>query len=176
MPAKAGETMRSLVKKLRIREMTGLDLAAVITLVQDFVEIETGNMAERERFLLTKRRTLFLPHCSRKFMDGRCKATFDARVPSYVCGQCSPDCLVNRASKIAKAKGYDVYILPGGSCIPKILKENPCEGVIGVGCALEVKLGGDALRRLGLPGQGVPLIKNGCANTVFNFDTFVSRL
>ena len=33
--------------------------------------------------------------------------------------------MVNKADQYAKKKGYDVYLLPGGSCIPKILKNNP---------------------------------------------------
>ncbi|MEM1575846.1 MAG: DUF116 domain-containing protein, partial [Nitrososphaerota archaeon] len=59
----------------------------------------------------------------------------------------------------------------GGSCIPKILKDNPYEGIVGVACCEELKLGSNYLRNLNIPGQGIPLIKNGCANTKFSIES-----
>jgi hypothetical protein len=79
--------------------------------------------------------------------------------------------LINQATSFAKKKGYDVYILPEGSCIPKILKSNDYEGIVGVACGKEIKLGGNTLENMGIAGQSVPLVKNGCANTSFNFET-----
>jgi hypothetical protein len=131
---------------------------------------------EREKFKQTKRRVLFLPHCSRKYLDNRCHATFDPALPSYVCAHCSPDCLINAAVSLAEEKGYDVYVLPGGSCIPKILKMKGYEGAVGVACGEETKLSGDLLKGMGIAGQAVPLIKNGCANTAFNLETLTKTL
>jgi len=37
-------------------------------------------------------------------------------------------------------------------------------------------LSGQILEGVGLTGQAVPLIKNGCANTVFNIETLVKTL
>ncbi len=76
----------------------------------------------------------------------------------------------------AQEKGYDVYILPGGSCIPKILKAKHYEGVVGVACGEEVKTGGEVLKAMNVVGQNVPLIKNGCANTAFNMETLHTTL
>ena len=109
-------------------------------------------------------------------MDGRCKAIFDASVPSYVCAHCSPDCDVNKADRFAKEKGYDVYVLPGGSCVPKILKAHNYEGIVGVACGEEVKMSFGLLASMKVTGQSVPLLKNGCANTVFNLDTLSKTL
>ena len=53
---------------------------------------------------------------------------FDETIPSYVCAHCSPDCLVNKADDVAKKKGYDVYVVPGGSCVGKILKVSEVRG------------------------------------------------
>ncbi|MGD8545642.1 MAG: DUF116 domain-containing protein [Candidatus Bathyarchaeota archaeon] len=126
---------------------------------------------QRENFTRTKKRALFMPHCSRKYMDNRCQAKFDSNIPSYICAHCSANCLINQATSFAKKKGYDVYILPEGSCIPKILKSNDYEGIVGVACGKEIKLGGNTLENMGIAGQSVPLVKNGCANTSFNFET-----
>jgi len=126
-----GNRIRDLVKRLRIERITGLNFSDAITVIEDLIDIQIKNLSERDRFLKTKKRALLLPHCARKYMDSRCKALFDAKKSSYFCQGCSPDCLVNRATQIAKKKGYDVYILPGGSCIPAIIKGNRYEGISG---------------------------------------------
>ena len=134
---------QDIIKKFKIQEATGLNLYDAVTLLEDLVDAQARNMIEREKFIQTKKRALFLPHCSRKYMDNRCQATFDSCVPSYVCAHCSPDCPVGTAVAYAEKKGYDVYILPGGSCIPKILKAKHYEGIVGVACGEEVKAGGN---------------------------------
>jgi len=168
--------VQHIIRKFRIQEATGLNLSDAIVLLQDFIDLQAVNLLERRRFLQAKKRALFLPHCSRKYMDSRCKAFFDASIPSYTCAHCSKDCLVNKADRLAKKKGYDVYILPGSSCIPKILKTNLYEGIVGVACGEEMKISGEILGGTGVAGQGIPLIKNGCANTAFNMETLVKVL
>jgi hypothetical protein len=171
MHRKVGKTVQDIIKKFRIQEATGLNLSDAVTLLEDLIDVQARNLVERERFVQTKRRALFLPHCSRRFMDNRCKASFDPKLPSYVCAHCSPDCQVGKAEFLARKKGYDVYILPGGSCIPKILNANHYEGIIGVACGEEIRTGGETLKLMNISGQTVPLIKNGCANTAFNIES-----
>lgn len=173
---KVGKSAQEMIKKFKIEEATGLNVSEAVLLLEDLIELQARNLVEKERFAQTKKRALFLPHCSRKYMDNRCKAHFDASLPSYVCQHCSPDCLVNKAVSLAKKKGYDVYILPGGSCVPKILKTKGYEGAVGVACGEEARLSGDVLQHLGVAGQAVPLIKNGCANTVFSIETLLNTL
>jgi hypothetical protein len=170
------KNVQDIIRKFRIQEATGLNLSDAVVLLQDFIEVQSVNLLERRRFLQAKNRVLFLPHCSRKYMDNRCKAFFDASIPSYTCAHCSPDCLVNKADCLAKEKGYDVYVLPGASCIPKILKTNRYEGIVGVACGEEMKLSGELLSSMDVAGQAIPLIKNGCANTVFNMETLANTL
>ncbi len=166
---KVGRTVRSLVKRFRVEELTGLNLIDAISLLEDFLEIQAANIVNRERFRAASgRKVLFLPHCARKYMDNRCKAVFDPSIPTYKCMGCSPDCLINQATKLAREKGYDVYVLPGGSCIPKILSSRSYSAVVGVACGAELKLGYQILQKFGIPGQAVPLLKNGCAGTWFD--------
>lgn len=176
MHTKVGRTVHEVIRRFRIQEATGLNLSDAVLLLEDFVEIQARNLLERDTFVQTRKRALFLPHCSRKYMDNRCKAVFDPNIPSYVCAHCSPDCLINKAVSFAEKKGYDVYILPGGSCVPKILKARHYEGVVGVSCGEEIKLGGEMLKSMGVAGQAVPLVKNGCANTSFNLETLFDIL
>ena len=169
-------TLQDVITKFRIQEATGLNLSDAVVLLQDFIDLQAVNLMERRKFLNSQKRVLLLPHCSRKYMDNRCKASFDASIPSYTCAHCSEDCLVNKAESAAKKKGYDVYVVPGGSCILKILKETPYEGVVGVACGEEVKMGVAALENMDVAVQVIPLIKNGCANTAFNMETLVNVL
>jgi len=173
---KVGKTAQEMLKKFKIQEATGLNLSDAVLLLEDLIEMQARNLLEREKFVQTRKRALFLPHCSRKYMDSRCKAVFDANIPSYICAHCSSDCSINKAASFAEKKGYDVYILPGGSCIPKILKVKHYEGVVGVACGEETRMGGEILKGMGIAGQAVPLIKNGCANTAFNIETLFDIL
>ena len=165
-----GDVALRLLQRCKIQEITGLDVAQALMLLEDFIDIQMKNIDNRERFIRTSRRVLFLPHCSRKFMDNRCKAVFDPKIPAYSCSHCSPDCLVNQATSAGEQRHYDVYVLPGGSCIHRILERGTYEALVGVACGEEIRLADGLLKKTGLPGQNVPLIKNGCANTTFSME------
>ncbi len=167
---------RILVKKFKIDQITGLQVSEALQLVEDLVDIYLLNAIQKEKFEKTSKRALFLPHCARKYMDSRCKAIFKPEVPTYVCQHCSPDCLVNQATTYAQKMGYDVYIVAGGSCIPQILRKNRYEGVVGVACSEELKLAATYIKTFNLPGQAVPLIRNGCSETKFNLEELIETL
>ena len=173
---KVGIRLQEIIRRFRIQEATGLNLSDAVMLLQDLIDMQAENLLERKRFDKTKTRALFLPHCSRKYMDGHCKASFETGTSSFRCAHCSNDCPVGRAVVFAEKKGYDVYILPGGSCITKILKAKRYEGIVGVACCDEIKTGVEILKLNGVSHQTVPLVKNGCANTSFNLETLRQTL
>jgi hypothetical protein len=170
------KTSVDIIKKFKIEEMTGLNINDAVVLLHDLMDIQAANIINRNKFLESKKRAFLLPHCSREYLDNRCKAVFDTTIPSYICAHCSESCLVNQADKIAKEKGYDVFVLPGGSCISKIFSNTKYDGVVGVACGEEVKMFHPLLENLDIAVQTVPLIKNGCVNTVFNIETLVKVL
>ena len=170
LPHKIGGIARGLVKKFNVNKITGLPLGDSITVIEDLININITNSIERGTFLKTSKRALFLPHCCRKYMDARCKADFDLETSTYTCNHCSEDCTINQATKLAKKEEYDVYILPGASCVRKIIQKNIYAGIIGVACTDELKLATDMLEQSGISPQGIPLLKNGCSDTRFNFD------
>jgi len=170
------KTLQELIRKFGIDEVTGLNIQDAVVLIQDLLKMQTLNLIQKQEFLQTKKRALFLPHCCRKHMDSQCQAVFEPSLTSYVCAHCSPDCFVNRAERIAREKGYDVYVLSGGSCMPNILKQKKYEGVVGVACGPEVMMSGEKLSSMGMAWQSVPLLKNGCANTFFNMETLIKTL
>ncbi len=174
--SKMGGVAQTLIKKFKVDKMTGLPVSDSLLIIEDLIDAEIKNLACREAFLKAGRKAIILPHCSRKYMDTRCKASFNAGISSYQCARCSPDCLVNQATVMAGKKNYDVYIVPGGSGIKNILQKNKYDGVVGIACAEEIKLGTKLLDHLGIAGQAVPLIKNGCSGTMFSLESLSSTL
>jgi uncharacterized protein len=164
------------VLKFQVQDVANLTLLETLNIVDDLVGFYKINIAQRNKFLQTKKRALFLPHCSRKYMDNRCRASFDRDIASYKCAHCSPDCLVNKAEGLAKENNYDVYVLAGASCVPKILKTHNYAGVLGVACGEEIKMMSLLLKRLDIAGQAIPLIKNGCCETRFDLDALTKTI
>jgi hypothetical protein len=166
-----GSKAKKLVKILKIDEAIGLNSSEAATLIEDFIGVQIMNRIEREKFEKAKRKAILIPHCARSFMDKRCMADFDPQVPTYNCRGCNDNCAVNKATKLGRKKGYDVYVIPGGSCAERILGDNNYQGVIGVACGVELKMGIDLVKKLGIVFQGVFLTKNGCSNTDFNLES-----
>lgn len=99
---------------------------------------------------------LFLPHCLREY---------------YVSG----------IKPIAEEKGYDVYTLPGGSMMKKILEKysfDEIERIVGVACDDEVGLAMQQFRKIGLHDKVTPinLSKNGCKDTLVSLEEVFSKL
>lgn len=172
---KLGNKARQLVEKFKIDKLMGIPVSDAMLLVEDFIDTCVLNASMMNDFKKTSRRALLLPHCSRKYMDSKCKASFDPKLSSYFCASCSRDCLVNRATKLAKKKGYDVYVLPGSSCVRKLFGKN-YDGIVGVACTEEISLAKRLVRLTKVKVQAVPLIKNGCANTRFRMEALEKTL
>ena len=173
---KLASMARNLVAKFNVDKHTGLPISDSITVIEDLIHVTMKNSLQKEQFLQTKQRALFLPHCCRKYMDARCQATFDTATSSYRCNHCSADCLVHQATVLSAQRMYDIYVLPGASCIRKIFRHRHYEGVVGVACTDELKLASSILEQHDIHAQGIPLIKNGCSETRFNFETLENTL
>jgi hypothetical protein len=176
MEAKIRRQAIIIVKKFKVDKLAGISVADARILVEDLIAIHINNLLCITDFQNTKKRALMLPHCSRKYMDKRCKAHFLSDLSSYRCAACSPDCLVNRATKLGKKMGYDVYVVPGGSCVGKIINKKKYDGVIGVACGDEIRLALNFLDKMGVKTKGIPLIKNGCVKTRFPVQTLKTIL
>ena len=165
---KMGGVSKLIVKKFKVDELLGIQVEDAISIVEDLIEVNLNNAINRDKFKGKKEKVLLLPHCCRKYMDSRCKAKVNEEVSSYLCAHCSEDCLANKATKLGEAKGYKVFILPGGSCIKKIMDKIDCDAVLGVACPEELKLGIKFVESKNKIVKSVPLTKNGCSNTKFS--------
>lgn len=169
---KIGNVIESAVDKFKIQSLTGLPVSDAVKVINDLLDIHAKNLSNEEEFKKSDNRALFLPHCSRKYMDRKCQAEFNPELSTYDCRHCSEDCLVSKTSKIGEDRGYEIYILPGGSCIPRILNKKNYDAVVGVACPHEIKLSIDTMGEEGIPYQAIPLLKNGCSETKFSMETF----
>lgn len=173
---KLGKVSKKIVREFGVDKILGIPLEDAISVVEDLADLHIKNLVYEKEFKKAKEKILLVPHCSRKYMDLRCKAEFDAEISSYFCNHCSPDCLANQATELGEEKGYKVFILPGGSCIRSIFGNMNCDAVLGIACPEEIKLGIGFIESKGLAIKGIPLTKNGCANTQFNLDSLKEAL
>ncbi|OUJ19256.1 Metal binding protein, component of redox complex [Methanonatronarchaeum thermophilum] len=130
-----------------------------------YVDIEVRNMMDREAFKKTPihKRALFLPHCLRK--AGECKGEYgDRGLKCKKCGKCNIADIIEYAEKL----GYQIYVVPGGSLVFKVLKNGDVDAVVGVACYDELDQAIKKANQAGLPSQGILLSEDGCVNTKVN--------
>lgn len=166
-----GELAKEVIENFNLQGGDEKQEKKMVELIKHMIAIHSRNLEQEEDFKQSENRALLLPHCSRKHMDDRCDSSFDARYSTYECGGCSEDCLINKADQLGKEEGYDTFVLPGGSCIPKIIEKNNYDGIVAVACPNEVHMCTEALDEENISHQGISLLKNGCSNTVFNLET-----
>jgi len=128
--------------------------------------VDTKNRSLVKNFAATpyNERILLLPQCLRA---KDCPAELGKY--GYECQGCGR-CSVEKIKHVTKKLGYKgTYILPGGSIAKKILLELKPKASLGVACFKELVLGIFLCEKLGIIGQGVALIRDGCINTLVDW-------
>jgi len=97
-----------------------------------------------------------------------------------------PHCLVenirDRIKEEAKKRGYEVYILKGGSILKKIFENyspSNIKKIIGVACQKEIGLAKESLTEINIPIEkifSVELSCDGCTNTEVNLENVLKVL
>ena len=109
-------------------------------------------------------RAIFLPQCLR---SSRCPAHLTPEgLKCRSCGECS----IGYWRKILEDMGYRLFIVPGSSFIKRMVKKYRPRAIIGIGCLSEVKEGLEMSDKLGLVGMGVVSLKEGCVETLVDWD------
>jgi len=123
----------------------------------------TMNTAEFERIPVSDR-AVFLPQCLR---SSKCPAHLTPEgLKCRNCGQCT----VGEARIILEKMGYRIFIVPGSSFIKRMVRKYHPKAIIGVGCLPEVKEGIDMADKMGLVAMGVVTLKEGCVETLVNWE------
>jgi len=135
--------------------------------------VKTKNSASREKFASTpySERILLLPQCLR---SRECPAELGEY--GYECQECGK-CELKKIIHLTKTLGYKgTFILPGGSIAKKILLETKPKASLGVACFKELVLGSFLCEKLGVVGQGVALLRDGCVNTLADWKSLNDTL
>ena len=125
---------------------------------------EIMNRANREKFLASDKRIIFVPPCMAAPSDGRCQATntpLGAR-----CAACTPACQVHQVTRLGEKIGADVFMIPDSFSPLSSDGAGPDSGslgIIGVSCPLTITAGGWEMNRRGVPAQGLLLDHCGCS-------------
>ncbi|MGB4235809.1 MAG: DUF116 domain-containing protein [Methanoregulaceae archaeon] len=109
-------------------------------------------------------RAIFLPQCLR---SSRCPAHLTPE--GLKCKRCGL-CTIGSWLPVFEQMGYRVFSVPGSSFIKRMVKKYRPKAIIGVGCLSEVKEGLEMSDKLGLISMGVVTLKDGCVETLVNWD------
>jgi hypothetical protein len=130
--------------------------------------VKTKNSAFIEKFASTpyNERILLLPQCLR---SRECPAILGEY--GYECQECGK-CKIKDIINLTKTLGYKgTFILPGGSIAKKIFLKVKPKASLGVACFKELVLGSFLCEKLGIIGQGVALLRDGCVNTLVDWQS-----
>jgi hypothetical protein len=175
MNQRENSSIMRIVKKLSKTKLSGValqKLEQIATkvgveeeeLFQLYVETKNRSLVKNFAAIPYNERVLLLPQCLR---SRDCPAELGKY--GYECQECGR-CIVEKIKHVTEKLGYKgTFILPGGSIAEKILLEIKPKASLGVACFKELVLGSYLCEKLGIIGQGVALIRDGCVNTLVNW-------
>lgn len=134
----------------------------------DNVYVAIKNQAFERDFKRTpyEERVIFVPQCLRD--SKKCKA--ELKDDGYECSRCGA-CDIDEVISLAEELGYrDVYIVPGGSMVRNIIQKTDPSAIIGVACSMEIAEAMELATVHNVNPQGVPLLKDGCKDTLADMD------
>jgi len=182
MNASQNSSIMRIVKKLAKTKLSSLALHKLEQIANKLgveekelfqLYVEAKNRSLRESFASTpyKERIVLLPQCLRA---KDCPAEIGQY--GYECQQCGK-CSVAKILQLTNNLGYKgMFIMPGGSLAKKILLELKPKASLGVACYKELVMGSYLCEKVGVIGQGVELLKDGCINTVVNMKSLIKAL
>jgi hypothetical protein len=128
--------------------------------------IQLHNTLNRKAFAAVPigERAIFLPQCLR---SAQCPAHLTPEgLKCRRCGLCS----IGTWIPVFEQMGYRVFSVPGSSFIKRMVKKYRPKAILGVGCISEVKEGLEMADKLGLISMGVVTLKEGCVETLVNWE------
>ncbi len=132
-----------------------------------YAMIELNNAVWTPYFphIARRQRLLLLPFCLRK--QPGCPADHDELgLICRGCGQCS----IPRLSAEADALDMPVLVAESSSAVADWVEQGEIQAVVGVSCLESLEKSFPAMLRSAVPGIAVPLLRDGCKDTVFDPD------
>ena len=111
------------------------------------------------------RRLLLLPRCLRSSRS--CQAEYDDF--GLLCRDCGA-CDLSDLRAEARRRGYKVMIAEGSPAVMKIILSGGADALMGVACLDVLEKTLDKILLAGIPCMAVPLLSNGCSDTVADID------
>ena len=128
-----------------------------------FAMVAVSNSFWRHQFAAVPphRRVILLPHCLRN--AAACRGTYDeAGLTCAACGSCVLEALAEES----EALGYAVIIAEGTPAVVQVVLNGEADAILGVACLDSLEKAFRPVADLGIPHVAVPLLKDGCADTV----------
>jgi len=118
-----------------------------------------------------ERRLLLLPQCLSHTPD--CEAERDGL--GLLCAQCGK-CAIGTLQTEADRLGYVTLVAEGTTVVSKLLSSGKIDAVIGVGCLESLQRIFPVMNAHAIPGQGVPLLSDGCIHTLLDMEEALQML
>jgi geranylgeranyl pyrophosphate synthase len=112
-----------------------------------------------------ERRLLLLPQCLADVEV--CRADRDGL--GLLCAQCG-GCAIGVLQAEADRLGYVTMVAEGTTVVSKLLASGKVDAVIGVGCMESLRRIFPIMNAHAIPGQGIPLLVDGCVRTTVDAD------
>jgi len=138
-----------------------------------FTMVAINNAFWRDQFAAVppERRVILLPHCLRN--AELCRGAYDE--VGLTCAMCG-SCLLKGLVEESVALGYTVVIAEGTPAVVQIVLSGAADAILGVACLDSLEKAFKPVADLGIPNLAVPLLKDGCADTVAEPDAITEFL
>ncbi len=133
----------------------------------EFVAVLLNNALWRDIVAATPfdRRLLLLPQCLRPADD--CPAPMDSfGVLCQGCGRCP----IGELQTLAERLGYLTLVAEGATVVTRLIEGGQVDAVIGVSCLSVLERAFPHLSAEAIPGLAIPLLHEGCRETVLDLD------
>lgn len=151
-------------------ETTGQRLLTALQLPPKFlgfamVAVDNAFWAADFRAVPFSRRLLMLPKCLSR--HGHCPGTIDT--VGLNCAGCGA-CEIMGLKEQAEGLGYHVIVAEGTSSVISKVLAGEADAVLGVACLDSLEKSFERIADLGIPHQALPLLTDGCVDTIAEVD------
>lgn len=135
------------------------------------IEVRNNLFAQGFAGVPPKERIVVVPQCIR---DLKCPARLDP-ASGIKCKECGK-CVVKDLKEEGERLGCQVFVVPGGRFVERIVKTVRPKAALGVACHKDLNLAMHEIARANILVQGVPLIRDGCMNTAVDMKELLRRM